>query len=156
VPPGLLAAPPRRSAFGAELPAVLRFNRISVPIGREHCWSCGLREYPRSLSLPIRRSDCPGLLTGASWSGRVTEACGPLSILRPPAPARMTNSQAPRGSGLSAGSSRARIVDGRIEGGYTSTFEPICPGYDDHPYWITPKSRRSFNGSAGLARERRA
>ena len=39
----------------------------------------------------------------------------------------MTNSQAPSGSGLSSGSSRARIVDGRVEGGYTSTFELIRP-----------------------------
>jgi hypothetical protein len=28
----------------------------------------------------------------------------------------------------------ARIVDGRIEGGYTSTFEFICPSCGDHPY----------------------
>jgi hypothetical protein len=34
-----------------------------------------------------------------------------------------------------------RIVDGRIEGGYTSTFELIRPSCSDHPYWITPKSR---------------
>ena len=28
----------------------------------------------------------------------------------------------------------ARIVDGRIEGGYTSTFELICPSCGDYPY----------------------
>ena len=28
----------------------------------------------------------------------------------------------------------ARIVDGRMEGGYTSAFELICPGCGDHPY----------------------
>lgn len=66
IPPDLLAAPTPRSAFIAELLAVLRFNRIGVPMGRERCWNCGLRGYPRSLSLPIRTSDCPGLLTGAS------------------------------------------------------------------------------------------
>ncbi len=27
-----------------------------------------------------------------------------------------------------------RIVDGRMEGGYTDTFELICPGCGDHPY----------------------
>jgi hypothetical protein len=103
MPPDLLAAPTPRSAFIAELLAVLRFNRIGVPMGRERCWNCGLRGYPRSLSLPIRTSGCPELLTGASGSERVTEAWCPLSILRPPSPARMTNSQAPSGSGLPPG-----------------------------------------------------
>jgi hypothetical protein len=27
-----------------------------------------------------------------------------------------------------------RIVDGRVEGGYTGLFEFICPGCGDHPY----------------------
>lgn len=27
-----------------------------------------------------------------------------------------------------------RIVDGRVEGGYTDSFELICPGCGDHPY----------------------
>ena len=27
-----------------------------------------------------------------------------------------------------------RIVDGRMEGGYTELFELICPGCGDHPY----------------------
>jgi hypothetical protein len=27
-----------------------------------------------------------------------------------------------------------RIVDGRVEGGYTSVFELICPGCGDNPY----------------------
>jgi hypothetical protein len=27
-----------------------------------------------------------------------------------------------------------RIVDGRVEGGYTGVFELICPGCGDHPY----------------------
>ncbi len=27
-----------------------------------------------------------------------------------------------------------RIVDGRMEGGYTSAYELICPGCGDHPY----------------------
>ena len=28
----------------------------------------------------------------------------------------------------------ARIVDGRVEGGYTGAFEFICPGCGDNPY----------------------
>jgi hypothetical protein len=28
----------------------------------------------------------------------------------------------------------ARIVDGRVEGGYTGVFELICPGCGDNPY----------------------
>jgi len=28
----------------------------------------------------------------------------------------------------------ARIVDGRVEGGYTGAFELICPGCGDNPY----------------------
>ena len=28
----------------------------------------------------------------------------------------------------------ARIVDGRIQGGYTGAFELICPGCGDNPY----------------------
>jgi hypothetical protein len=28
----------------------------------------------------------------------------------------------------------ARIVDGRMEGGYTDVFELICPSCGDHPY----------------------
>jgi hypothetical protein len=28
----------------------------------------------------------------------------------------------------------ARIVDGRVEGGYTGRFELICPGCGDNPY----------------------
>jgi hypothetical protein len=28
----------------------------------------------------------------------------------------------------------ARIVDGRMEGGYTAAFELICPSCGDHPY----------------------
>ena len=28
----------------------------------------------------------------------------------------------------------ARIVDGRVEGGYTGVFEFICPGCGDNPY----------------------
>ena len=28
----------------------------------------------------------------------------------------------------------ARIVDGRMDGGYTSAFELICPSCGDHPY----------------------
>jgi len=27
-----------------------------------------------------------------------------------------------------------RIVDGRVQGGYTSLFELICPGCGDNPY----------------------
>jgi hypothetical protein len=27
-----------------------------------------------------------------------------------------------------------RIVDGRMEGGYTSAFELVCPSCGDHPY----------------------
>jgi hypothetical protein len=32
----------------------------------------------------------------------------------------------------------ARIVDGRMEGGYTSAYELICPNCGDHPYldWV--------------------
>jgi hypothetical protein len=28
----------------------------------------------------------------------------------------------------------ARIVDGRVQGGYTGAFELICPGCGDNPY----------------------
>ena len=45
-----------------------------------------------------------------------------------------------------------RIVDGRIEGGYTSMFDLICPGCGDHPYVDYSEVPRGFNGSAGLAR----
>ena len=48
-----------------------------------------------------------------------------------------------------------RIVDGRVQGGYTGVFELICPGCGDNPYGITPRSRRGFSGFAGRARWRR-
>jgi hypothetical protein len=39
-----------------------------------------------------------------------------------------------------------RIVDGRMEGGYTELFELICPGCGDHPYLdyreISPRLQR--------------
>ena len=40
------------------------------------------------------------------------------------------------GHGLAARLRRqpVRIVDGRIEGGYTDVFEVICPDCGDHPY----------------------
>lgn len=40
------------------------------------------------------------------------------------------------GHGLNARLRRqpVRIVDGRIEGGYTDVFEVICPDCGDHPY----------------------
>jgi hypothetical protein len=46
----------------------------------------------------------------------------------------------------------ARIADGRIKGGYTSTSELICPSCGDHPYLDYSEVPRGFNGSAGLAR----
>ena len=40
----------------------------------------------------------------------------------------------------------ARIVDGRIRGGYTGVYELICPGCGDHPYLdyseVPPRLRR--------------
>jgi hypothetical protein len=40
----------------------------------------------------------------------------------------------------------ARIVAGRLEGGYTGAFELICPGCGDHPYLdyseVTPQLQR--------------
>src|ERR1700755_242864 len=40
----------------------------------------------------------------------------------------------------------ARIVDGRMEGGYTDVFEIICPGCGDHPYLdyseVSPRLQR--------------
>jgi hypothetical protein len=40
------------------------------------------------------------------------------------------------GHGLAARLRRqpVRIVDGRVEGGYTDVFEVICPDCGDHPY----------------------
>jgi hypothetical protein len=32
-----------------------------------------------------------------------------------------------------------RIVNGRIEGGYTDVYELICPGCGDHPYLDYPE-----------------
>src|SRR5690348_829611 len=46
----------------------------------------------------------------------------------------------------------ARIMDGRVDGGYTGVFELICPSCGDHPYLdYAPRSRRGCNGSAGHA-----
>ena len=51
----------------------------------------------------------------------------------------------------------ARIVDGRMEGGYTDAFEFICGQCGDHPTWITPRSplaaqiRGPYPLEAGLA-----
>jgi len=74
-----LLAPAPRSGLSMELPAVIGLSRTEVPIdperslsSRELRWSCRLHEDLRSLSLPIRTSDCPGLLTGVSWAERAT------------------------------------------------------------------------------------
>ena len=52
----------------------------------------------------------------------------------------------------------ARIVDGRIEGGYTSAYELICPSCGDHPHldWVdVPPQLQQLRGpyllQAGLA-----
>ena len=50
----------------------------------------------------------------------------------------------------------ARIVDGRMEDGYTGAFELICGQCGDIPTWITPRSprlqiRRPYTLEAGLA-----
>ena len=42
-----------------------------------------------------------------------------------------------------------RIVDGRMEGGYTNAYELICPSCGDRPYVISLMSRPSFQWLRG-------
>jgi hypothetical protein len=50
----------------------------------------------------------------------------------------------------------ARIVDGRMEGGYTGTFELICGQCGDHHYLDYSKTPRDCGRSAGHTRWRQA
>ena len=48
----------------------------------------------------------------------------------------------------------ARIVDGRVQGGYTSMYELICPACGDHrelDYLEIPPRLQRLRGSYGLA-----
>lgn len=45
-----------------------------------------------------------------------------------------------------------RIVDGRVEGGYTGLFDSSALAVAIILAWITPRSRRGFSGSAGRSR----
>jgi hypothetical protein len=50
----------------------------------------------------------------------------------------------------------ARIVDGRMQGGYTAAYELICGQYGDHPYRDYSEIPRGCSRSAGRTRWRRA
>ena len=59
------------------------------------------------------------------------------------------------GSEAALRSQPVRIVDGRVEGGYTSMYELICPSCGDHPELDYLRSRRGFSGFAGRTGLRR-
>ena len=45
------------------------------------------------------------------------------------------------GRSMRVPSGETAAADGRMEGGYTSALELICPSCGDRPTWITPRSR---------------
>ena len=49
-----------------------------------------------------------------------------------------------------------RLVDGRVQGGYTNVFELICCDCGDHPDLDYREVSPDFSGSAGRTRSRRA